>query len=319
VFSPTQEARLVDLIVRDGGNTQWAGGVQLGAAKSYLIGSTILDITSGNAYGHVYVENTNATIVNTLIWAQSGTMLANSGSTLVTNYSLAKGQTLTGTGNLAGSVDPKLRSDAHLRASSPLRGAGGPTAQSRVDMDRETRPSSAPDIGADQYVDSDADGLPDVGEMAMVGSPTSLVGSADADGDGLSNAAEYDLETDWLDPDTDNDGLYDGEEVTLGLNPFVADADDLPGDANGDGVIDSIGVQLGRQPSATDSDGDGVTNADELLMCTDPLRSDTDGDGVPDNTDVFPRDPLMSVLPSDPGDVTAPVITLTAPSYAVLQ
>lgn len=105
----------------------------------------------------------------------------------------------------------------------------------------------------------------------------------------------------------------------MGLNPAVADADDLATDSNHDGLIDSIGVQLGYEPNQLDSDGDSISNADEALMCLNPLRSDSDGDGVPDNTDAFPLDPLMSVMPSDPLDVTPPTITLTAPWYAVAE
>jgi len=155
--------------------------------------------------------------------------------------------------------------------------------------------------------------------MAVAGNLTSIVGSADTDGDELSNAGEYDWETDRLDSDTDNDGVWDGVEVAIGKNPLLADADDLFGDLNQDGIIDSIGAQLGRQPDQLDSDGDSVTNANEILMCTNPLRSDTDGDGYPDNTDAFPLDPRLHALPLNPADTTAPIITLTAPWYAVPQ
>jgi len=191
--------------------------------------------------------------------------------------------------------------------------------QSRIDMDGELRPSSAPDIGADQFNDADGDLLPDAWELANFGNLTTIAGAADQDSDGLSNAAEHDLETDWLDHDTDHDGVDDGLEVALGTNPLLADADDLVGDLNHDGLIDSIGAQIGYQPDRQDDDGDSVSNADELLMCTNPLRADSDGDGVPDSTDAFPLDPLLSALPSNPLDVTAPVITLTAPWYALQQ
>ena len=91
-----------------------------------------------------------------------GTMLAKTtNATLTTNYCLAKGQTLSGSGNLAGTVDPKLRSDGRLLWDSPLRAAGGAVTQSRVDMDGELRPSSAPDIGADQFINTNTDQLAD--------------------------------------------------------------------------------------------------------------------------------------------------------------
>lgn len=103
----------------------------------------------------------------------------------------------------------------------------------------------------------------------------------------------------------------------IGTNPLVADSDDLVGDANHDGVLDAIGAQLGYQPTQLDSDGDSVSNADELEWGTNPLRADSDGDGIPDALDPFPFDPMMSVMPADPGDVTAPTITLSSPWYAI--
>jgi YD repeat-containing protein len=46
------------------------------------------------------------------------------------------------------------------------------------------------------------------------------IGSADADGDGLSNAQELLLGTDPLNPDTDGDGFSDGVEVATGSDPL---------------------------------------------------------------------------------------------------
>ena len=44
-------------------------------------------------------------------------------------------------------------------------------------------------------------------------------GGADRDGDGLTNAEEQNAGTDMNNPDTDNDGMPDGWEVSYGLNP----------------------------------------------------------------------------------------------------
>jgi hypothetical protein len=95
--------------------------------------------------------------------------------------------------------------------------------------------------------------------------------------------------------------------------------EDLTTDGNRDGVMDGLGAQLGFLPNEADTDRDGISNADELRAGTNPLRADSDGDGVPDNLDPFPLDPRISSLPALPQDVTPPVITLTAPSYAVAQ
>jgi gliding motility-associated-like protein len=108
----------------------------------------------------------------------------------------------------------------------------------------------------------------------------------DSDGDGIPNLT---------DPDDDNDGVTDTQELTDGTDPLKADTD---GDGVNDGTektgatdpTDSCAFILTSQtlaPSAAwntaDCDADGVTNAQELTDGTDPLKVDTDGDGVTDS------------------------------------
>ncbi len=73
-------------------------------------------------------------------------------------------------------------------------------------------------------------------------------------------------------PDTDFDGLLDGEDP----NPLFYDC--LP------------------LPPFEDADFDGLINQDECFYMTNPLNPDTDGDGFFDWDEVFiygtdPRDP----------------------------
>jgi hypothetical protein len=79
-------------------------------------------------------------------------------------------------------------------------------------------------------------------------------GDEDYDGDGLSNKGEILVGTDPVNPDTDGDGIRDGSE-----------------DRDGDFVNDGDEVRKGTNPFLADSDGDGVSDTDEIALETDPL------------------------------------------------
>lgn len=86
----------------------------------------------------------------------------------------------------------------------------------------------------------------------------------DADNDGLSNYTEISLyQTNPIDPDTDDDGRFDGVEVSGGTNPKDADSDD-------DGLTDGEEVSLQTDPNDPDSDDDGITDGGEVDQGTDP-------------------------------------------------
>lgn len=119
-------------------------------------------------------------------------------------------------------------------------------------------------------------------------------GEGDADEDGLTNAQEAELGTDPNLPDTDDDGIPDGEEVnTYGTDPLDLDSD-------GDQLYD--GGELIRDTDVldTDSDDDGLTDGnEEYTTGTDPADADSDGDGVDDGQEVEDgTDPLDA---DDPG------------------
>jgi formylglycine-generating enzyme required for sulfatase activity len=83
----------------------------------------------------------------------------------------------------------------------------------------------------------------------------------DIDKDGLSGAQETGLGTDPNNPDSDGDGLTDGQEAN----------------------------QLGTDPKRKDTDGDSLSDGKEVNdLGTSPLNIDTDGDGSSDNIDPAP-------------------------------
>lgn len=113
----------------------------------------------------------------------------------------------------------------------------------------------------------------------------------DADDDGLCDDEEAVYGTEPTTPDTDGDGLNDGQEVKVyGTDPRNPDSD-------GDALVDGdevLGVRIPgtslyqrSSPLARDTDGDGLMDGEEIrTQNADPLALDTDNDGLPDNEEV---------------------------------
>ena len=53
-------------------------------------------------------------------------------------------------------------------------------------------------------------------------------------------------------------------------------------DSDGDGIPDSLEVELGTDPFSIDSDNDEINDSIEVMLGLDPLSGDSDGDGLPD-------------------------------------
>jgi hypothetical protein len=132
-------------------------------------------------------------------------------------------------------------------------------------------------------------------------------GVEDADHNGRVDVGERDPNdpSDDLALDSDGDGLLDGDEIALGLDPYDADTDDdgipdgLDGttDTDGDGVIDALdadsdndgipdsveaGLTVATAPPDTDTSSPNFVEDADPSTTTDPDDTDSDGDGLPD-------------------------------------
>jgi hypothetical protein len=101
----------------------------------------------------------------------------------------------------------------------------------------------------------------------------------DQDGDGLTNADEIRIHgTSPILVDTEQDGLPDGYEISVGLDPLARDA-------------------------FNDPDDDGLESRYEYMFGTDPLSADTDSDQMPDGWEIDNGlNPLVNDADLDPDE-----------------
>lgn len=130
--------------------------------------------------------------------------------------------------------------------------------------------------------DTDIDGLLDSWEFLNGLDPLDPADATqDPDNDGLTNTEEFNAGTNPNMPDTDGDGLSDGDEVhTYHTNPLARDTDS-------DGIHDNSELAIGTDPCNPDTDGDGLSDGEEVnIFHTNPLLADTDIDGVNDSDEL---------------------------------
>ena len=270
-------------------------GICNGRASSTILNCTLIDNRASFAGGGIYSYSSSPVLRNCILWENQPQEIY--GGTPVVSHSCVEGGG-TDNGNIRS--DPRLTPSFWLRAGSPCIDAGSASNAPPEDMDGElrwddpTRPNafSIVDIGADEFVDTDADGMGDAWERLQFGDLShDGTGDDDAEGgpDGLNDLGEFESGADPHRGDTDGDGLSDGEEVsTHGSSPLNTDTD-------GDEARDGDEVAFGRDPAVHggDADDDGCNDDLEVVHGTDPgspvsyptdlapFRND-DGDDLPD-------------------------------------
>jgi hypothetical protein len=160
--------------------------------------------------------DSSPTLINCILWADSPEELSVDSGSPVLSYCDIQGGWV-GEGNV--NSDPLLTPDGHLQADSPCRDVGDPNGDysDQTDIDGEPRVvTGRVEIGADEFLDTDDDGLPDWWESVYFGSPTAAEPAGDEDADGWTNLEEYAEGTHPLQPprtyyvDTGGDDGWDG-------------------------------------------------------------------------------------------------------------
>ena len=159
---------------------------------------------------------------------------------------------------------------------------------------------------------SDDDSMTDGWEVENGLDPLIDDSSLDLDFDGVGNSVEINNGTDLQNPDTDGDGLCDGNTSvcstiegvlvicgsTSAVNTVCKNGEDtaqtspLDYDTDNDGLSDGVEADPANcvygitpdctDPNDNDSDNDGILDGIEVNSCTDPMNVDTDGDGTCD-------------------------------------
>lgn len=137
-----------------------------------------------------------------------------------------------------------------------------------------------PPVAPPPFLDNDRDGMDDAWESANGLNPLIDDANLDNDRDGVSNLVEFQLGLKPNNPDTDGDGLYDGDEIALGLNPKASNPDTQPPTAPASlapGAVATGSVTLSWQPAADNLKVSGyIVYRDGQPIDTDqPIRGTT--------------------------------------------
>lgn len=149
------------------------------------------------------------------------------------------------------------------------------------------------------------------GQIVISAGPNGVIDSTPGSFDPNSTGDDYirvrhaqNVHTDPLNPDTDFDGIPDGRELLLGINPNRVDAGKVV-DSDNDGLSDEEedfgwlvsvdggpAVRITSDKFRADTDRDGIPDVLERAIATNPRSRDTDGDTLFDGAEFDVSDPL---------------------------
>lgn len=254
--------RITNCFVHSNSGTSQGGGAKVQSGRVVISHCSIFRNSATSEGNALYVSSTaTAHLINSILWNPLGSASKEIHSSgLITSDS-----SYVGDGSVSGSIpgNPLINPLGFVTKVSPVRYAGSPKSGTRWDIQNESR-GNLPDIGADQFSDTDNDGLPNTLESQGITSA-----NADNDLDGLNNLLEYEITA--SSPtiaDTDGDGLNDGAEMSAGTDLYDTDTDT-------DGMTDGKEVQFGLSPlddsdALKDLDGDRIPNLFETANNTLP-------------------------------------------------
>lgn len=234
-----------------GGNTGLGSTVGSGGGMSiHFSHPTVSQATfAGNQAfqgGGIYARESSPTLLNCILAYNTGLNLAADGSSEPVlaytnlynrhgashNLDLSDNGLEVEPGFVAFSPDgDPFNDDLHLQPGSPMINAGNPLLCSPSNQTGCDPDGSIADLGAfggagvdlSYYADQDSDHYYDGWELMEAGNLTTLDGTRDSDGDGLTDSAELYAGTGSQQSDSDGDGFSDGAELTAAkdpLNPF---------------------------------------------------------------------------------------------------
>ncbi len=236
-YSPSGPIYISNCIVEKNGSggASEAGGIYIEAATNSLIYNTVVAYNRGfeaggiddyggvriwnctviynqsGAVGGIYGYDSNSTRVrNCVIWGHElDVALAN------VDYSTFGSNLVVTSGGHNVSLDPQLvnaiAGNYRLQTNSLMLSAGTLLPIERRDLYGNHRPATGGfDIGANQYQDTDGDGMQDDWETKHGLNPNNGGdATGDPDSDNLNNLIEYNGNTDPQNQDTDGDGIRD--------------------------------------------------------------------------------------------------------------